>query len=142
MVCAGNICRSPMAEGLLRARFGGRPGAVVESAGITALVGQPADPHAQALLAGRGIDISGHRARQLSGELATRFDLVLVMEARHVREVEAMFPVTRGRVRRIGEFGKFDVDDPYREPRAEFERALSLIERGLDDFEKTFWRMR
>jgi protein-tyrosine phosphatase len=142
MVCAGNICRSPMAEGLLRARLAGRAGAAVESAGISALAGRAADPIAVDLLAARGVDISGHRARQLSADLAARFDVLVVMEKRQVRDVELMFPFARGRVRRLGEFGNFDVDDPYGEPRHEFERALSMIERGLDDFDKAFWRGR
>jgi protein-tyrosine phosphatase len=140
-VCVGNICRSPMAEVLLRARLHARkPDAVVESAGIAALVGKPADPIAVALMSERGHDLSGHRARQLTPELARRFELVLVMEAGHQREVEATVPALRGRVHRLGRFGDFDVPDPYRQPRAAFERALALIERGLDDFEKAFWR--
>jgi protein-tyrosine phosphatase len=140
-VCVGNICRSPMAEALLRARLHARnPDAVVESAGIAALVGKPADPIAVALMSERGLDLSAHRARQLTPELARRFELVLVMEAGHQREVEASVPALRGRVHRIGRFGEFDVPDPYRQPRAAFERALALIERGLDDFEKAFWR--
>jgi protein-tyrosine phosphatase len=140
-VCVGNICRSPMAEVLLRARLHARkPDAVVESAGIAALVGKPADPIAVALMSERGLDLSAHRARQLTPELARRFELVLVMEAGHQRDVEATVPALRGRVHRLGRFGDFDVPDPYRQPRAAFERALALIERGLDDFEKAFWR--
>jgi protein-tyrosine phosphatase len=140
-VCVGNICRSPMAEALLRVRLQARnPDAVVESAGIAALVGKPADPIAVALMSERGLDLSAHRARQLTPELARRFELVLVMEAGHQREVEASVPALRGRVHRIGRFGEFDVPDPYRQPRAAFERALALIERGLDDFDKAFWR--
>jgi protein-tyrosine phosphatase len=140
MVCTGNICRSPMAEGLLRARFAGRPEASVESAGIHALVGRPAEPEAQALLAERGIDISAHRARQLTADLATGFDLVLVMEGRQVRTVEMMFPAARGRVRRLGAFGDFDIDDPFQESRAAFARALALIARGLDEYAAAFWK--
>jgi protein-tyrosine phosphatase len=96
-VCVGNICRSPMAEALLRARLHARnPDAVVESAGIAALVGKPADPIAVALMSERGLDLSAHRARQLTPELARRFELVLVMEAGHQREVEAAVPALRG----------------------------------------------
>ena len=136
-VCVGNICRSPMAEGLLRARLAARgPGAVVESAGIAALVGRPADPTAVALMAERGIDISGHLARQLTPELAAGFDLVLVMEQWHRREVEVIAPAMRGRVHR---FGNFDVPDPYRQPRAVFADALELIERGIAELEKAWW---
>jgi protein-tyrosine phosphatase len=140
-VCVGNICRSPMAEALLRERLRARnPDAGVESAGIAALVGKPADPIAVALMSDRGLDLSGHRARQLTPELARRCELVLVMEASHQREVESAVPALRGRVHRIGRFGNFDVPDPYCQSRAAFEWALALIERGLDDFEKAFWR--
>jgi protein-tyrosine phosphatase len=83
-----------MAEALLRARLQARnPGAIVESAGIAALVGKLADPMA---VAERGLGLSGHRARQLTPELARRFELVLVMEAGHQREVEAAVPALRG----------------------------------------------
>ena len=139
-VCVGNICRSPMAEALLRSRLSWRRrGAVVESAGISALVGKPADPAAQVLLAARGLDLSGHRARQLTPELASRFDLLLVMEEGHVRAVEAIAPALRGRVHRIGRFGGFDVPDPYRQGDEAFARALALIERGLDEYDRV-WR--
>ena len=60
-----------MAEALLRARFGGRSGARVESAGVAALVGRPAEPEAQRLLSARGLDLSGHRARQVTPELVS-----------------------------------------------------------------------
>lgn len=140
MVCVGNICRSPMAEGLARARLGGRPDARVESAGLGALVGEPADATAVELMRERGLDISSHRARQLTPRMMSEYDLVLVMEAKHVQAVEEMSPAMRGRVHRIGKFGGFDVPDPYRRERAAFETALGLIERGVDDFERAFWR--
>lgn len=142
LICTGNICRSPMAEGLLRERFArlGRVGAVVESAGLAALVGYPADPIAVALLAERGIDISGHRARQLTPELVARFDLLLVMDAMQERRLSLLAPASRARIQRLGGYGGFDVPDPYGEPRPAFERALVLIERGLDDYERAFWR--
>lgn len=140
MVCVGNICRSPMAEALLRERFARRGRGTVESAGIAALVGREADPLARELVAARGLDLGAHRARQLTPELLRGADLVLAMEEGHVREIEALASSARGRVHRIGKFGGFDVPDPYREGRAAFERALALIERGLVDFEKAFWR--
>jgi len=124
-----------MAEGLLRARLGGRPGLQVSSAGIAALVGQPADPIARQLLSERGLDISGHRARQLTPALLAAHDLVLVMERAHEREVLDLAPLARGRVHRLGRFGGFDVPDPYLQPRAAFEEALEFIERGIADFE-------
>ena len=128
-----------MAEGLLRARFARRGRGSVESAGIAALVGRPADPIAVALLAERGVDISGHRARQVTPDLLNAAELVLVMEADQQHALEALSRSARGRVHRIGRFGGFDVPDPYRVSREAFEQALALIERGLDDFERSFW---
>jgi protein-tyrosine phosphatase len=66
-------------------------------------------------------------------------DLVLVMERRQLADVEALTPAARGRVHLLGRFGGFEVPDPYRKPRAAFEGALALIERGLDDYAKRFW---
>ena len=111
----------------------------VESAGIAALVGAPADPLAIALMQERGIDLSGHRARQLTPQIAGASELILVMEEGHVRAVERIFPPARGRVHRLGRFGAFDVADPYGQQRPAFESSLSLIERGIEDFLKAFW---
>lgn len=141
MVCVGNICRSPMAEALFAQRLSRRAvkGARVESAGIGAEDGHPAAPIAQELMRERGLDLSDHRSRLLTQELLADFELVLVMEERLKKAVEHAFPASRGRVQAIGRFGKFDVLDPWGGPRADYERALSLIERGLDDYEKALW---
>jgi protein-tyrosine phosphatase len=139
MVCTGNVCRSPMAEGLLRARFARLGRGSVESAGIAALVGRPAEPHAVELLARRGIDISAHRARQLTPEQLAAADVVLVMEDAQRHHLERLSSAARGRVHRIGRHGGYDVPDPYRGPPEAFEAALGLIERGLDDMERVFW---
>lgn len=139
-VCTGNICRSPMAQAVLARRLAGRGAlAIVESAGIAALVGRPADPMALQLMVEHGFDISAHRARQLTPELIRSFELVLVMEAEQQREIEAMLPSARGRVHRIGRWGNFDVPDPFRRDREAFERAFALIVRGVDDLERAFW---
>lgn len=142
-VCIGNICRSPMAEAVLADLLHRRGvAAAVESAGIAAQVGRPADPVAVELMAARGLDISGHRARQLTPEVIRSFELILVMEADQLGEVEAILPSARGRVRRLGHWGGFDIPDPYRRERSAFSRALALIDRGLGDLEKAFWPLR
>lgn len=139
VLCTGNVCRSPMAEGLLRARLAHLGHGSVESAGIAALVGRPAEPHAVELLARRGVDISGHRARQLTPEQLAAADVVLVMEDGQRHYLERLSASARGRVHRIGRVGGYDVPDPFRGPVEAFEQALALIERGLDDMEQVFW---
>jgi len=140
MVCVGNICRSPMAAAVLASRLRalGRPGSV-DSAGVAVREGTPADPIARELMRERGLDISRHRARQLTPELLADFELVLVMEEGLKREVEQLHPPARGRVQRLGRFGGFDIPDPYGGTRADFERALGLIDRGIADYERALW---
>ncbi len=139
MVCVGNICRSPMAEAVLADRLAGRSSVSVRSAGIAALVGRPADPIARDLMLEHGLDISAHRARQLTANMAMSHDLILVMDAEIKRSVERLAPSSLGRVHRIGRFGDFDVPDPVGRDRPAFERALALIEHGIDDFQRAFW---
>lgn len=137
MVCLGNICRSPMAEVLARAKFTEQvPDFRVESAGLAALVGKPADPLAQHLMQERGLDLSRHVARQLTKDLLRDFELVLVMEAWHVKEVERLSPVSRGKIFRLGHWRDFDIVDPYQQPQDAFERTAAGIERGLEDLRK------
>lgn len=141
MVCTGNICRSPMAEVLLADRLK-KLGieAQVSSAGLRALVDAPADPLAQELMKGRGLDLSRHRGRQLSREILRGADLVLVMEDRQKQLVEGLDPSARGRVHRLGRIGKFDVPDPYRRGSKAFDEALRLVDKGLDEIVPVFWR--
>lgn len=93
-VCFGNICRSPMAEGLARDLIerespGARPVIEVSSAGVGALEGGPATPEAALAMLERGIDISGHRARRVSAGLLQDTDLVLAMEESQKSRIEA-----------------------------------------------------
>ena len=78
VVCVGNICRSPMAEALLRDALREQQDITVESAGLGALVDHPASEHAVTLMRERGLDISGHRARQITPDMVHAADLVLV----------------------------------------------------------------
>jgi len=128
VVCEGNICRSPMAQGLLAAAL---PQARVSSAGLGALIGMPADETAVRLMDERGIDIAPHRAVQISGEMCKRSDLVLVMSTEQRQRLEQIYPFSCGKVFRVGEFDKADVPDPYRQPEAAFRETLGLIDQGV-----------
>lgn len=123
-----------MAEALLARRVAGRPEMAVESAGIDALSGHPADETAQTLLREQGIDIAAHRARQLTSALLRQADLVLVMENEHKKLIESLDPSARGKIYRLGEWSDTDIPDPYRQPRAAFEEALRLIQQGVADW--------
>ena len=129
-----------MAEALLRQKLAEKyTNVVIQSAGISALEGHPADPVAQALMQERGIDISAHRARQLTPAMIMDFDIVLAMESGQVKNIANMVPSARGRVYPLGKWGSFEIADPFRQPRAVFEQALTLIERGIQDWQQRVW---
>ena len=91
-VCLGNICRSPLAEGILRARAA-EAGLdwTVDSAGTGDYhVGKPPDPRSEAEAAYHGIDISGQRARQLTPADFDAFDHILVMDASNFQDARAL----------------------------------------------------
>ena len=127
VVCIGNICRSPMGEALIAAAL---PQLEVASAGVGALVGQPADPLARQLMAERGLDIESHRARQLTNLMCQQADLILVMDEEQRLLINQRHPLTRGKLFRLGEVARVDIPDPYRLGRPAFEQALQLIDAG------------
>jgi protein-tyrosine phosphatase len=134
MICTGNICRSPMAEVLLAHGLGCRREVVVASAGIAAPVGAPADPLAQQLMQERNLNLSAHTARQLELDLVRQFQLLLVMDNRQRDWIQRRFPIAHGRVYLLGQWRDLEIPDPYRRPLADFQRALMLIEQGLEDW--------
>ena len=134
VVCVGNICRSPMAEAVLRHELRGQDEVTVESAGLGALVGEPASEHSVVLMQERGIDISSHRARQLTPELVSEAELILVMESRHKRVIDENEPTARGKVYRLGEWQDLEIPDPHRQPLDVFEAALEMIDKGVADW--------
>lgn len=94
-VCLGNICRSPLAEGALRAAAAHAGIEVeVDSAGTGGWhAGDPPDRRAQAAARRHGTDISGLRARQVRPEDFRRFDFVFALDRQNLRDLEAIMPV-------------------------------------------------
>lgn len=136
-VCMGNICRSPTAHGVFRARVQaqGLDGRVrVDSAGTHDYhVGEPPDRRAQAHAERRGYRLHDLRARALVPEDFERFDLVLAMDWDNLALAQALCPPGyEGRLRRLTEFcQRFDspvVPDPYYGGESGFEQVLDLVE--------------
>ncbi|SOF00024.1 Protein-tyrosine-phosphatase [Burkholderia sp. OK233] len=129
IVCEGNICRSPIAQGLLANAL---PGVDVMSAGLSALVGQRADPIACGLMAARGIDIGGHVGRQLELDHVRSAQIILAMTRAQCKRIEIAHPFAIGKVYRLGHKEQIDVVDPYRLGRDAFEACLAQIDCGLE----------
>lgn len=137
MVCVGNICRSPMAEYLLRQKLAHRPDKVISSAGIGALVGKHMDETALTLLSEHGIDGSPHRACQVKAEMLAKADLILTMENRHLKHLHELAPQIRGRAFLLGKWqDDRPVPDPHRQQRPAFEHAYKLIDEATDSWLK------
>jgi protein-tyrosine phosphatase len=143
MVCTGNICRSPTAEGVLRAKLdkaGLARRIFVDSAGTHGFhQSEPPDPRAVRLAAKRGYDISTLRARPVRTADFARFHWMLAMDEanlawlnRHVRAGGG--PRIELLARQAPELGVEEVPDPYYGPDAGFEHVLDLIERACDGF--------
>lgn len=137
VLCIGNICRSPIAEAMLARKFKELGfDTKVSSAGLGALVDSPADPISQELSLENGLDISEHRARQLTPDMVFASDMIITMSSKQTKEVEQLYSGVKGRCYRLGHWGEFDVVDPYKRPRAIFEQAYALIEQGIGEWSK------
>ncbi|MFN2589115.1 MAG: low molecular weight protein arginine phosphatase [Actinomycetota bacterium] len=155
-VCTGNICRSPMAEAMLRHELAARGCADVEvsSCGTWGLADQPATADAVSTLGGRGIDLASHRSRGLDVAEIESADLVVAMTSVHVREIARAVPDALPKVRLMKELVELDpardagvpgllaatrppsrrgldVDDPMGLPARAYDRAAGEIEAGV-----------
>jgi protein-tyrosine phosphatase len=132
LVCSGNVCRSPMAAGLLRQNLLDRnlaAGYRVASAGTWALDGQPASANAIAAMAERGIDITDHVAHTLTAEDVSAADLILGMSQEHVEVIRITWPQYRWKAHRLSEMSgkRRDIQDPYGKPLKEYRACAEVI---------------
>ncbi len=116
LVCTGNICRSPLAEQLLRARLEEAGiAAHVDSAGTRAMVASPMTPEAAALSLAHGAHSTDHSARQLTEQLVNEADLVLTATRDHRREVVTLLPRATRYTFTLNQFARLlgASDEPY-----------------------------
>ena len=133
IVCIGNICRSPLAEVLLKERL---PNLTINSAGIAVdknkLSGQHADPIMIATAKSFDLDLTKHRARQLTSSLCDTHDLILVMEPSHIELISQLSTTARHKTLLLGQWsGDATISDPYGKTTADFQLAHGSIERAV-----------
>ena len=140
-VCTGNICRSPMAAGLLRQRLaeeGLEDRYEVASAGVWALDDRPASENAVSVMAERGINIGQHVAHTVTAQDVSAAVLILVMSHEHEQMLRNTWPQYAWKVHRLSEMAgkRRDIEDPYRGPIEEYRESADTIadyiERGFE----------
>ena len=131
VVCVGNICRSPMAEALLKQRY---PDKVIDSAGVGALVGHPADPAALEIMTKQQLDITKHVAKQIDENLAKKADLIFTMSDSQTKWIEERWPFCRGKTFKLGHWQDKDIADPYKHDMSAFKTAYQDIVDGLEQW--------
>lgn len=141
LVCLGNICRSPMAEGVLRAKaMERRLPITTDSAGTSSYhVGEAPDHRAQAAMRRHGADISDLRARAFVSEDFERFDLLLAMDADNLRDMRKQAPsaALAHKAQLIMDHApqhpERSVPDPYYGGDLDFEHVFSMLDEACDN---------
>lgn len=133
-ICTGNVCRSPMAEGLLRHMAGDR--VKVASAGLGAGHGQPPSAHAIEVLGKEGIDIADIRSQPVSAHLLQQADYIFTMTRDHLDMLLLLFPEMASKTRLLrfeeaAKGGRADVTDPIGGTRATYESCKTDIQRAM-----------
>jgi protein-tyrosine phosphatase len=139
-VCLGNICRSPMADAVMRSmvRAAGLDGRLEACSAGTGVwhIGEPADDRALDALARRGYDASGHRARGFAASWFADHDLVLAFDRLNLAALHQLAPPEQqSKVRLLREFdplasSDLDVPDPFYGGRRGFDDVLDMVERS------------
>lgn len=112
VLCEANICRSPLAEHLLRSLTG----LTVDSAGLSARTGDPADPVYLDMAKESDLDLTGHRSKPVDRGLIESADLTLVMTGGHRRRLTERYPEFSGKIMLLGHWvdGGVSISDPHR----------------------------
>ena len=120
-----------MAEYLIKRQH---PDLQIDSAGLSAMVGHPADDKAIACMDTLDIDMRSHIAKQINAELIKEADLVLVMSSNQQKHIEHTWPFAKGKVFRLGHWQGQNVPDPYQHDQAFFEETCRNIQSYVADW--------
>lgn len=139
MVCTGNVCRSPMAEYYLKDRLKNTQGSLkISSAGIHALADHHATLGAQNALKKHNIDCLQHRGRQITEEIIKQSDLILAAEKLHKYNIIGDYPFARGKIHLMHDEMGIEIPDPYQRSDQYFDKAMTLIIEGLNEWSRKF----
>src|ERR1039457_6812980 len=136
-LCTGNVCRSPMAEGLFRHAVTGRGDFRVLSAGLGAMDGQPPTPHSVQAMREIGIEISHQRSHALTAEMVRTADYIFGMTHGHVDTVALLYPSAAEKTFLLREFDdslepyEKDISDPIGCPYETYVECRNQIELGI-----------
>ncbi len=108
----------------------------VSSAGLSAVVNHPAEPKAHAIMQNHGIDISQHRARQVTTLLAQQAELILVMTKRQLAALEQQFLFAKGKTFLLGFWQNLEIQDPLHQSLDIFEKIYQQIELAWQGWER------
>lgn len=142
VICTGNMCRSPMAEGLLKAELdkAGFGHIHVESAGTLGLENNAATEEAINVCDEIGIDISGHRNRPITAEMVSDTSLILGMDESHLSHISYWFPFGEKKTVLLGHFNENDpgavIDDPIGKPVSFYKYTRFEISQCIDGLKK------
>ncbi len=138
-VCTGNICRSPMAEGIFRKYLAkklqcevdhlDKMGYKICSAGVMDVLGSPASPEAIAACAAKGIDIKAHKSRVLSRQLVEECDFIFAMGQMHCERIIALSAEAVNKCVLLAE--NKEIPDPIGQPQAVYNKCAELIEEAV-----------
>jgi protein-tyrosine phosphatase len=136
-VCTGNICRSPMAEYLFKQQMNHQTNTFdISSAGTHALSNHPISTHSATLLNKEHINCSQHISRQLTKEIISQSDLVLVMETFHKYTINSIAAESQGKVFLLGHWDQIEISDPYNKNLTFYKHTMQLIRKGLGSWGK------
>lgn len=133
-VCTGNSCRSVMAKALME-KFVNESGISekvhIDSAGTSTFAGIGAAPNTVSVLKDEGVDVSGHRGKNINKDILKRSDIIFVMERYHRSAIISMMPEIKDRVRLLREDS--DIPDPIGRSVEEYKNVMGIIKEEVEN---------